>query len=200
MHDIRLVLKEEHETHKHIIQWDTSKTDFGIPYTITGLSKMTTFFMKTIFNHWDIMYFMNYYLGGAILASIELDYLPGENSAGFFALHADKSIDKMTDEEVIEAGMQIQRVWLYLTQLNLSVQPCYTPIIISYYLRNGRSLTDNKKINSKIHKLSKKFEELGFSDKTFFIARVGYPITTDRSVRSTRLGLETLILSHPQKE
>lgn len=192
---VRLVLKAAHEVHQHVIQWDLNKTDYGIPYTATGLNKVTLALIKKMMNNWDLMYLVNYKLGGAVAASIELDYLPGKNSAGFFVINAPKSIESMSDSELIVAGTQIQRIWLYLTKLNLVAQPCYTPIILDYYVRNNIKLTDNQRINNKINKVSSEFNALGFSDKTIFIARIGYPKTSNKTVRSTRLPLDELFLS-----
>ena len=191
---VRLVLKAAHEVHQHVIQWDKNKTDYGIPYTATGLNRFSLVLIKKLMNHWDAMYFINYTLGGAVAASIELDYLPGKNSAGFFAINAPKSIESMSDSELIVAGMQIQRIWLVLTRMNLVAQPCYTPIILDYYVRNKIKLTDNKRISNKINQAAAEFNTIGFSDKTIFIARLGYPKTGKSSVRSTRLSLDELFL------
>lgn len=193
---IRLVLEEAHRVHQHVIQWDVNKTDYGIPYSVTGLSKGTTAFTKTIFNNWSLMYFINHTLGGAIPASLELDYFPGKSTPGFFIINAPKSIDSMSDKELIESGMQIQRIWLYLTQMNLVLQPCFVSIIISYYVRNKKQLTTNIRTNNKIIKLTEKFKDLGFNERTIFIARVGYPKTIKPEIRSNRLDLDQLIISN----
>jgi sulfur-carrier protein adenylyltransferase/sulfurtransferase len=191
---IRLVLEKAHKTHQKIIQWDKSKTDFGIPYSTLGLSKATVSFMKLFFNHWNLVYFLNYYFGGSKLLSLELDYLPGKHSAGFFTIEANKSIDSMSYEDRIDAGMQIQRAWLYLTKLNLSIQPCFAPLMFSYYERNKTLITENPKIAEKIKRLTDHFKMLGFSDKTLFIARIGYPQCVNKTIRSTRLSLDDLII------
>lgn len=191
---VRLVLKETHLVHQHVIQWDKTQTDFGIPYTATGLSKPTTALMKLMFNHWSLMYFFNHHLGGSVLASVEMDYLPGAHSAGFFVINASKSIDSMSPSELIHAGMQIQRAWLYLTKFNVVIQPCYIPIMLSYNVRHKIQLSDNKSINKKINRLSVAYNSLGFSDKTIFIARFGYAKKIKTEIRSTRLPLDQLIL------
>lgn len=191
---IRLVLEKAHKILQQVIQWDKSKTDFGISYSALGLSKSTTLFMKLLFNHWNLVYFFNYHMGGAKLLSLELDYLPGKNSAGFFSIEAHKSLDNMSLEELIETGMQIQRVWLYLTKLNISMQPCYTSITFSYYERKNTLLTDNPKITAKIKTLAQDFKMLGFSEKTVFIARIGHPVSGNKTNRSTRLSLDDLII------
>lgn len=197
---VRLVLKAAHEVHQHVIQWDLKKTDYGIPYTATGLNRLTLSLLRRLMNNWNLMYFLNYHLGGAVAASIELDYLPGKNSAGFFAINASKSVDSMTASELITSGMQIQRIWLYLTSLNLVAQPCYTPIILDYYVRNNVVLSDNKHINNKINKVANNYHELGFSDKTIFIARLGYPQTSHKRIRSTRLPLDKLFVHTDELE
>lgn len=192
---VRLVLKEAHEVHQHVIQWDKNKTDYGIPYTATGLSKLTTFFMRMLINDWQKMKFFNEKLGGAFFASIELDFLPGKNSAGYLALFAPQSIDTATNEELIQYGMQLQRTWLMLTKMNISLQPCFMPIILSYYHRHQINLSDSAKVNTKIGRIAKEFAELGLNDKTIFLARIGYPKAAKEEARSTRLALDQLILT-----
>lgn len=193
---IRLVLEEAHRVHQHVIQWDLKKTNYGIPYSITGLNQYTMAFIKKIFNNWNLMYFFNYTLRGAILASFELDYFPGKSTPGFLVINAPKSIDSMSDKELIESGMQIQRIWLYLTKMNLVLQPCFVPIIISYYVRNKKQLTDNIRTNNKMIQLTKKFQDLGLNENTLFITRVGYAKNIKKQIRSNRLDLEQLILSN----
>lgn len=191
---VRLVLEKAHLDHQRTFKFKKSDAELGIPAEATGLSNMSILMMKFLLNHWKLLYFLNRKLGFATLASFELDYLPGKNSAGYFALTAAKSIDSMSETELIEAGMQIQRLWLYLTKKGLVIQPCYITIILSYYLRNHIPIENDEKILEKMNLMKQKFKELGLSDKTIFIARFGYEKFHANKIRSTRLPIEKLIL------
>lgn len=196
---VRLVLKEAHHVHQKVIQWEEGKTDYGIPYNATGLSKLSIFLMRRLVNDWNKMSFINEKLGGAFFVSLELDWLPGKNTAAFLAIHAPNSLDTMTDEELITAGMQIQRTWLYLTKMNIALQPCYMPIILAYYQRHQKVLSDNSKTTKKIARLEKEFSKIGLTDRTIFIARIGYAKEAVQGTRSTRLTLDELILPNKPK-
>lgn len=191
---LRLVLKQPFDTHQQVINLNND-SEYGIPYAASGLSVLTQKLTKNIFPNWRLSYFMNHYLGGAFFASLELDYFPGSNSAGYFCLEGTKSMDEMSVEDLIKAGQQIQRLWLTLTQQGLSLQPCYTPIIISYYNRHGVEICTKSAHKKKQQKLLRYFSELGMTDKTIFIARFGYPKQISKP-RSTRLSLSSMIINN----
>ncbi|KTD76312.1 ThiF family adenylyltransferase [Legionella waltersii] len=191
---IRLLIEQTHRTHSEVIKYDDNPSA-GIPIKTVGLSWFTTQIMKLFLNNWHALYFINNFLGGAYIASIELDYVPGQNSSGFIVVNAKKPIDFMNYDELILTGMQIQRIWLYLTKLNLVMQPSYTPILISYYIRNHVEITKNKRIIKKIEKLIRLFSTVGLSERTVFIGRLGYA-KHQSQIRSQRLSTESLILNN----
>lgn len=192
---IRMLSKDAHEVHKKIISFDQGNVPFGISYMNLGLSQSTLKFMKIFFNKWKLSYFLNRYLLGATLASYETEYIPGVNSSGFWILESTKSLDEMGAKEFIETGMQIQRIWLFLTKENIATQPCFSGILTSYHFRNHKEKFESKEIYSKLKNINSYFDSIGFSPSTHFIARYGnLKSPPPNEFRSVRLPLNDLIL------
>jgi hypothetical protein len=159
-----------------------------------GLCRLTASMFKKTFNQWPLVYLSNRYLGGHRMTSFEMDYLPGKNSAGFFAIQAEKSLDQMQANELIVAGMQIQRIWLGLTKQGLLMQPAFVSIALAYHHRKNQFNSEDKWIMHKLNQTATCFKENGFDDKTIIIARYGFPACSKRTPRSIRKKLTDLML------
>jgi len=191
----RFLLKRAHHIHQHVLKWVNHTTPTGIPGPATGLSRPVQYFLKSIFDYWRLVYFINRYLGGNWFASLQMDKLPGKGTAAYYTLSSSKAISAMSKQELIEAGMEIQRVWLLMSKLGIDMQPCYTPIIFYFYYHHHPEELNDAKALSYVKKLMQEMARMSLDDKIFFIARCGYPRAKTTDVRSGRLELSQLILS-----
>lgn len=191
---VRLSLKKCHDVHVKVLRWNNENTPSGMPYTAAGLNRFSAEFFRKFHKNWGLLSGINRYLGGAWLSSLELDYVPGKHCAGFFSITAEKPIESMTLDDLLRAGMQIQRIWLYFASRNMVIQPCYMPIILSWYLRESITITEDPSLLNKLQAMHDHFSRLGFDGKTIFMARFGYPLDSKTTPRSVRLDLSELLL------
>jgi len=174
--------------HEKIIDWHDGDSREGVPAGAIGMDNFSLKLMKRAMKSWSRMNFMNKYLGGTILARLQMDILPGYKCASHFTLLW-KEGGKKDLVDILRAGEKLQRFWLQATKQGLVLQPSMATICFSYYAgqRIDFSGGDNSLAN-KASILGGKFDTLlgGRLGDVVFSGRIGYPGKTSALPRSIR--------------
>lgn len=194
--DIRYRLPEAFPVHQRMMEWEQPTSATKLPVGTLPASPLTRHMMRWALGSWKRVDFMNRYLGGTLAPRFEFELIPGMASAAHLLLArtapaADPATATLAD------GMQIQRLWLTLESVGLTLQPSYSPIIFSYHARQGAAFTRNAAAAAKAVRLAAGFEQFCaargvVAEQVVFLARIG-AAKGDRSSRSLRLPLAALI-------
>lgn len=188
--DIRLRVKACFKIHQKIIDWSPGDSCDKVPAGAVGMDKLSLKIMKRAMQNWSQMDFMNKYLGGTILARLQMDILPGYKCAGHFALLWKEGGNKDLID-ILHAGEKLQRFWLQVTKQGLVLQPSMATICFSHYGDQGIDFSDGQKsLANKASRLGRDFDSLlsGRREDVIFSGRVGYPgkmRNPERSIRKT---------------
>ncbi|HEY4044296.1 MAG TPA: ThiF family adenylyltransferase [Rhodopila sp.] len=197
---IRLRCPEAFRVHQQLIDWDHPQTPSGIPAHAVGLSRLSVRMMRWGMGEWARMLWLNR-LGGALTASVEMDYLPGIGSAAFFVLRRPRGAgNQAAVEELIEAGRGMQRFWLTATRLGLAVQPLLATIAFAHYGERGIRFSSEPGLARRAQSLARAFREtLGApAGEVLFVGRIGEPFPRLPTHRSTRRSLAELMDDGPR--
>ncbi|HAJ91101.1 MAG TPA: molybdopterin biosynthesis protein MoeY [Gammaproteobacteria bacterium] len=190
---LRLNLPEAYATHKSIIQWNSRLSEDRIPDHAVGLDPLARQLMQWALGSWERVAFLNKYLAGTLIPRMELDFIPGIACAAHFLLIADAR--PVSIDDYINAGKALQRFWLTVTRLGLSLQPEMTPLIFDSYIKGNIEFTEHKPSMKLAQSLSTQLNDIISPESTeqmVFMGRVGAgPVPTARSVR---LPLEDLLV------
>ncbi|HLG88375.1 MAG TPA: ThiF family adenylyltransferase [Alphaproteobacteria bacterium] len=194
--DIRLRMREAFSVHQRMIDWDRSFSPTGIPAKAVGLNLPSRMAMRWAMKSWERMRFLNR-LGGTASAALQLDYLPGVFSAGYFAIRDPSVPQNGTDraERLLQCGGRILRFWLSATRLGLTMQPALAILGLAHYGATGRMFTSDPALRSKAANLAGRLRAVTGSepDGLLFVGRIGYRQPQITKVRSVRLPFEELI-------
>ena len=140
------------------------------------------------------MNFLNTYVAGTVLPQIELELIPGYYSSAYFIITS-KNVNGSENKapSLIKAGGALQRFWLTLTQLGLSMQPSYSSLIFSLFVKYDIPFSKNKVMQEQAKRLSGTLEQFAPVSDVAYIGRIGYPQTTYMSSRSIRKPLSELL-------
>ncbi|MEO7577483.1 MAG: molybdopterin biosynthesis protein MoeY [Massilia sp.] len=128
---LRLTMPEAYETHRRVIEWNTSHSTDRIPDQALGVDPGTLKLMKWAMVSWDRLATMNK-LMGTWAPRLQMDLVPGLACAAHFVLKSNTA--PQTIDDYVEAGRAVQRVWLTATLLGLQLQPEMTPLIFAAYV------------------------------------------------------------------
>ncbi|VAV88673.1 hypothetical protein MNBD_ALPHA02-2309 [hydrothermal vent metagenome] len=193
--DIRLRLEKCFKVHQKIIDWTAGDSRDGVPSGAVGMDKVSLLLMKQAMKSWSRMDFMNKYMGGTLLAQLQMDILPGHKCAGHFALLW-KDGGKKDLGQIMQAGEKLQRFWLQATQQGLVMQPSMATICFSHYAEQGIDFSGgNRALVNKALRLGNDFDILldGRLSDVVFSGRIGYPGKIKTPVRSIRKKLRDLL-------
>lgn len=182
---LRLTLPEAYETHRDIIDWDTTSSETRIPAPALGASALTLRLMRWALTRWERVRFMNRYLAGTLAPRLEMDLLPALACAAHFVIMAKQA--PRTLDDYVAAGRATQRFWLTAARLGLQLQPAYTPLVFHEYVRDAVPFTaDAHKRRHATRVAAALAERLGAGevDRAVFLGRIGQgAVATSRSVR-----------------
>ncbi|MGF1607497.1 MAG: hypothetical protein ACFB22_14290 [Rhodothalassiaceae bacterium] len=191
---IRLRIPECHQVHAKVLRFDDAMTPFGLPVQATGVNAMLHPALRWATKTWPRSRLMNRWLGGALLASAEIDYWAGLNAAAHFVAlwRADHADRPRTDW--ILAGIAKQRVWLTITALGLAYQPAWAPVIFSHWAETRDHRWQLPATQAEGQALSAALRRVYAAgpDDVVFLGRTGQPKRPLTS-RSTRLPLDQLM-------
>lgn len=136
---VRMRTPEAHHVHASVIEWNATTSRDRMPDRALGIDAGTRKAMRWAMKSWRRSRFLGRYLGATVVPRLEMDFLPALRCAGHFLLVA-KRVPAGIDDYVA-AGRAMQRFWLTATRLGLWVQPEYTPLVFSEYVRDGIAFT-----------------------------------------------------------
>jgi hypothetical protein len=179
---IRLTDPQAFKIHQQIIDWDRQYSPTGIPAAAIGVSRLTRGLMRWAMRSWPRVQFLNR-LGATMIAALEMDYVPGLLSAGFFTLssrsQATADVDRVA--ALLRAGQAIQRFWLTASQLGLVMQPNLAPLCFGTPGGTGPERYDDA------------------DQRPIFQGRIGSPFPQRITARSTRRQLNELVTRPKEK-
>ena len=192
--DIRLRAPEALDVHRDIIDWEREHSPTGIPARAVGVDPLTRRLMRWAMANWGRMKLVTR-LGATVLTAVELDYLPMLRSAAGFSLRFTAAGEKTT-ADVLEAGARIQRFWLTASALGLAMQPALAILAFAEYGERGQTFSREPALLRKAVRLAEAFQAtMGAAPGDFvFLGRIGEPYRRLPVTRSTRLGLEALVV------
>lgn len=186
--DIRLRIPEAYAVHQRILDWDRRFSPDGVPVTAVGLDPLMRVAMRNVMQSWSRADFMNRFLGGTMVPRIELDLIPGLCCAAHFAVTCDPAPggDGRIDQ-LLRAGMCLQRFWLSATQRGLVLQPALAVLCFAQYGAAGTAFTASAAIRRRASDLAVRLTALTSEpvDRLVFLGRIGWPFKPpiSRSVR-----------------
>lgn len=188
---LRLTMPEAYEVHRRIIHWGTKYSEDRVPDQALGVDHGTLILMRWAMKSWKRLSIMNR-LMGTWAPRLQMDLVPGIACAAHFVLKAKQAPQGIDD--YVEAGRAVQRLWLTLTKLGLSMQPEMTPLIFSKYVRDERMFTTLPHLRQAAARLREKASDIIFSGEgnPVYMGRIGAgPLPHARSMRRP---LEQLIV------
>lgn len=191
---IRLREQEVFRINQRIIDWGTNLSTSKIPAGALGLSRVTRVMLRWALASWRRMSLVNS-LGGTIGAAVELDIVPNLFSAAAFTLRCptDNASERRT-EDVLRAGIHVQRFWLTATLLGLALHPALAILVFAQYGQGDPSFGSTSSVRAKARRLARKFQEMFGRgvDEYVFIGRIGEPLRRTGVSRSVRLSVAEL--------
>tara|TARA_B100001939_G_C16947375_1_gene620842 strand:+ start:5900 stop:7927 length:2028 start_codon:yes stop_codon:yes gene_type:complete len=204
--DIRLRLQKCFRVHRKIIDWHGKDSPEGIPAEATGMDALSIKIMKWAMRDWRRMDFMNKYLGGTLLAQLQMDLLPGYFCGAHFLIYPEtqENSEFSTEaavasvEDYLKMGEKLQKFWLRATELGLVMQPSLAPLCFSYYAVEKIPFAEgDERLQDKAVRLHNKLMEISArSDGRLpvFAGRIGFPGKARKIPRSSRKPLSELLL------
>ena len=192
---IRLHTPETFPTHQQIIDWTVPLSPTKIPAGALGLRPMTLRIMRWAMRDWGRTRWLNR-LGGARSSAVEMDYVPIVSSAAVFTLRFSATAQgTRAKEEVLRAGIHIQRFWLTAARLGLALQPALAVLIFAHYGQNALPFTTDMNVRAKAKRLAGEFAStLGAGPEDFvFMGRIGQPLPRIGVCRSVRRPVRELM-------
>jgi nitroreductase/molybdopterin/thiamine biosynthesis adenylyltransferase len=200
---VRLTIPEAFAVHQEIIDWDRQYSPDRIPATATGMSRMSLGPMRWAMQSWSRMRLLNA-AGGLFSAQVQMDYLPGMCSAGFFTIRmrGPAQEGQSRPPHLLQAGMAIQRFWLTATRLGLAMQPAMAILIFADYGRRAVPFTREARAQRRATALASALRGALHNSDTglVFMGRIGVPARSPRRSRSTRRLLAGLLVTQPVRK
>ncbi|WP_321392630.1 ThiF family adenylyltransferase [Emcibacter sp.] len=200
--DIRLRMKECFQVHEKIIDWSDGDSKQGIPATALGIDSMSLKFMKWAMEKWSRMDFMNKYLGGTLLARVQMDLVPGYFCGAHFILNWSEEAERGI-EDYLKAGEKLQRFWLRATEMGLALQPSLAPLCFANSLLHGQELpTGQQPYRQRTEQLVQALKHIAGekAERVVFAGRIGQSTQSAISSRSIRRDLATLLVGKDQAD
>jgi hypothetical protein len=192
---IRLRIPEAYPVHKSIIEWNAQYSLDRIPDAALGPGRINLKIMRAVLSSWECVQFLNRYIGAAWSTSLQLDGWTSLSCGAHMIMLRDQK--PQTDEDFIDIGKAVQRVWLTATQLDLWHQPEMVLPIFARYISKNVPFT---KLTDQLQEAASAKKTLGEiidtdTDRVVWVGRLGFgPAPTARAMR---LPLEKLIISKP---
>ena len=190
---IRLTIPEAYAVHKAVIAWNAETSEDRLPDAALGADPVLLSMMRWAMVSWRRVSFLNRYAAGTFMPRLALDLWPAIACSAHFALIAPHQSQVM--EHRINAGRSVQRFWLTATELELQLQPAFTPLVFARYARERRRFSVADQAHSTARETARALDELlgsGTAGKAVFLGRIG-PQRPAKG-RSRRLSLKRLIV------
>jgi nitroreductase len=198
--EIRLRIPEAFAVHQRIIDWERDYSPDGVPARSVGLAAPSLAMMRVMMRDWRRMQAANRFLGGTLLARLEMDVLPGLGCAAHFAISAkdhSEAAEKGRDlEHMLLTGAAVQRFWLTAATLGLAMQPNLATICFASYGRQRTPFTADTRVQEMAVRLSAELDDWTAARCTspvLFLGRIGIPRSAGVPARSVRRPIDELV-------
>ena len=192
---IRLRIPEAFPVHKSVIEWNTRYSLDRIPDAALGPGRINLKIMRAVLSSWERVQFLNRYVGVACSTSLLLDGWTALSCGAHMIMLRNQK--PQTDDDFIDIGKAVQRVWLTATKLHLWQQPeMAIPVFTRYVSENVlfTTLTDQRQEAASVRHKHEKLIDTE-TDYVVWVGRLGFgPAPTARAMR---LPLEKLIIPRP---
>ncbi|MEP1930340.1 MAG: hypothetical protein ABJJ37_03585 [Roseibium sp.] len=189
---LRLHLSSTYPVHKRVLKFGEPAPVSGLAVETVPMDPMSRHFMKWALGTQKRFRLINKNLGGARLAAVQTDFVPGIRCGAHFLMTSRKAFSQ-DPLDAIAAGRAIMRFWLTAESLGLSVQPGFAPLCFGHNATSNPTefkADELTQANFLRNDLSKICDDL---DKLTFIGRIGEPKRQDTKFRSFRRPLSELI-------
>lgn len=189
--ELRLTTEEAYRVHRDIIHWRRRYSPDRVPDQALGADPLTLKLMRFVMRDWHRVRFFNRFLAGTWAPRLQMDLLPGLMCGAHFVLVRNQPPASIDDH--VDAGRNVQRLWLTATSLGLMHQPEVTPLIFSRYVRDRQAFSASASSIALADALAMQTLELigpGL-DNAVWIGRLG--AAPAAAARSTRQSLNKLI-------
>lgn len=180
--EIRFQIKEVHEWLMESLRFsdeEVSKGD-GLDVKTIDLPPGGKYFMKFI-SDWKCMKFLNNIK--AYKAMAKIDSKPVKSAPLVVEIYGEKGI-----KGGIQAGMELEKVWTYLNENNIAVQPYFVVTDQLIRVRSGSIPESLKTVSNDLVQKSEKLFGLNADKEIYMLLRAGYACN-ENPVRSKRLGI-----------
>ncbi len=142
---IRLSIPEAYQVHCETVAWNTKFSEDRIPDAAIAASPPLLRVMHWAMVSWKRVDILNRYLLGHLLPRLEMDIIPALFCGAHCLLVANQPIRNEHEQDGLDAGRAMQRLWLTATSIGLQAQPEMAPVIFSRYVNQNRNFTENTK-------------------------------------------------------
>lgn len=193
---IRLRIRETFSVHRKVIDWSGPFSRIGLPAKASGLNPLLRPLMRWALGGHGRMRLLTQALKGRWLAQIDLDWVPGLCSAGYFVVRQNiNSANKISNVERIIIGQRLLRFWLQATRSGLAIQPAIAPLCFAAYAQDGDNFTMDDAALKWAARLNEDMKKIaGDIDTVIFLGRIGHPKSLGQATRSLRRPLHNLIV------
>lgn len=189
---LRLHLASTYPVHKRVLKFGEPAPVSGLAVETVPMDPMSRHFMKWALGTKKRFRLINKTLGGARLAAVQTDFVPGIRCGAHFLMTTSKALSH-DPLDAIAAGRAIMRFWLTAESLGLSVQPGFAPLCFGHNATsdptefNADELARAKSLQNDLSNICDDLDSLTF------IGRIGDPKRQDTKFRSLRRPLSELI-------
>ncbi len=189
---LRLTTEEAYKVHRDVIHWGRRYSPDRVPDQALGADAMTVKLMRFVMHDWDRVRFFNQFLAGTWAPRLQMDLLPSLMCGAHFVMVRNRPATSIDDH--VDAGRNLQRLWLTVTSLGLAHQPEVTPLIFSKYVQNDVTFSESPEAIKFAKTLARYSAEILGVDlqSAVWIGRLG--TASSPLSRSTRRKLDELTL------
>ena len=181
---LRLTMEEAYRVHRDIIDWGRRYSEERVPDQALGADPVSLGLMRWAMRDWSRVKLMNRWLAGTWIPRLQMDLLPGVMCGAHVVLVCDQA---PTDIDAhVDAGRQVQRLWLTATRLGLQHQPEITPLVFARYVRDRVAFSTDTRAIDLAGVLARRSEALIGPDlpRVAWLGRIGQAsFATSRCVR-----------------
>jgi sulfur-carrier protein adenylyltransferase/sulfurtransferase len=196
---LRLKSQACHHVHQKVIDWQALYSRDGLPAGSLGVNKASQMLLRWGLRSWSHMMWLNRLLRADVLASAEMDLLPGFMSSAYVTVSIDSALP-IDETALLIAGSRVYRLWLAATQQGLAFQPALGPLFAAaaaagraplvHLTAGSRALLQTVPVQ-----LQRLTGQNG--DQLIFAARLGYARKAFAKSRSIRHPLAKIVVNKP---
>jgi hypothetical protein len=201
-HQTRMIITGGVEDVGSVMEW-TPYPETGMPGEGLGMSRWQLPFVRSLFrnpNFWGS--YFRHVPGANFAGTIDPALVPGIRAAAHVTFSLTPGASWRT-AALVRGGIALQRIWLYLSSLGISMQPNMAPVIYTWAHTAQSDMAIDRHGERSVAAMAAKtrtvYGRVGTEEeRVFFQTRVGYPLSPCSS-RSLRLAPQDLSDPPPLK-